>query len=183
MGVLLQDLRYGARTLLKKPSFALVAVTTLALGIGANTAIFSVVNAVLLRPLPFKDQDRIVLAWNRGAEAAGGDRTPLAGDELLDWRSQSKSFENVSAYQQRSFNYTGGESPERIRGAGVAANFFETLGVQPLLGRTFYPDEEKPGAARVAVIGEGFWRKYFAANPEIVGQTIKLNDIEVSEIG
>lgn len=183
MGVLLQDVRYGARTLLQKPSFALVAVVTLALGIGANTAIFSVVNAVLLRPLPFKDQDRIVLAWNRGAEAAGGDRTPLSVTDLLDWRAHSNSFENVSAYQQRSFNFTGGESPERIRGAGVAADFFETLGVQPLLGRTFLPDEEKPGAVRVAVISEGFWRKYFAADPSVIDRTIKLNDVSFDVVG
>src|SRR5690349_2422695 len=183
MGVLIQDLRYGLRTLLKKPSFALVAVTTLALGIGANTAIFSVVNAVLLRPLPFKDQDRVVVAWNRGAEAAGGDRTPLAVTDLLDWRTQSKSFENVSAYQQRYFNYTGGDSPERVRGAGVAADFFETLGVQPLLGRTFHPDEEKPGAVRVAVISEGFWRKYFAGDPGVLDRTIKLNDAAFNIVG
>jgi len=183
MRVLIQDLRYGLRTLLKKPSFALVAVTTLALGIGANTAIFSVVNAVLLRPLPFKDQDRVVVAWNRGAEAAGGDRTPLAVTDLLDWRTQSKSFENVSAYQQRYFNYTGGDSPERVRGAGVAADFFETLGVQPLLGRTFHPDEEKPGAVRVAVISEGFWRKYFAADPGVLDRTIKLNDAAFNIVG
>jgi putative ABC transport system permease protein len=183
MGVLIQDLRYGARTLLKKPSFALVAVTTLALGIGANTAIFSVVNAVLLRPLPFKDQDRVVVAWNRGAEAAGGDRTPLAVTDLLDWRTQSKSFANVSAYQQRYFNYTGGDSPERVRGAGVAADFFETLGVQPLLGRTFQPDEEKPGAVRVAMISEGFWRKYFAADPGVLDRTIKLNDVAFDIVG
>jgi len=119
METLLQDLRYGARMLLKKPGFTLVAVVTLALGIGANTAIFSVVNAVLFRPLPFEESDRLVMAWNKGAEAAGGDRTPLAVADLLDWRAQSQSFESVGAFQHRFFNYTGGESPERVRGASV----------------------------------------------------------------
>src|SRR2546422_4012305 len=99
MQTLWQDLRYGARLLLKQPGFTLIAVLTLALGIGANTAIFSVVNAVLLRPLPFKDSERLVMVWNRGAEAAGGDRTPLAVADLLDWRAQNRSFESVGAFQ------------------------------------------------------------------------------------
>ena len=148
METLVQDLRYGARMLLKKPGFTLVAVVTLALGIGANTAIFSVVNAVLLRPLPFRESERLVMAWNKGAEAAGGDRTPLAVADLLDWRAQSQSFESVGAFQHRYFNYIGGASPERVRGANVTADFFATLGVKAELGRTFYPDEERPGAPR-----------------------------------
>src|ERR1041384_7642836 len=129
MHTLLQDLRYGLRMLAKKPGFTLIAVLTLALGIGANTAIVSVVNAVLLRPLPFKESERLVMAWNRGAAAAGGDHTPLAVAELLDLGAQSRVFESVSAFQHRFFNYLGGESPERVRGAGVTANFFATLGV------------------------------------------------------
>src|SRR5262245_31786837 len=100
MQTLWRDLRYGARMLIKNPGFTLIAVITLSLGIGANTAIFSVVNAVLLRPLPFKESERLVMVWNRGDAAAGGDRTPLAFAELLDWRAQSRVFESVSAYQQ-----------------------------------------------------------------------------------
>src|SRR5437867_621717 len=183
METLLQDLRYGARMLLKKPGFTLVAVVTLALGIGANTAIFSVVNAVLLRPLPFEDSERLVMAWNKGAEAAGGDRTPLAVADLLDWRAQSQSFESVGAFQQRLFTYTGGESPERVRGAGVTANFFSTLGVQAALGRTFYPDEERPDAPRVAVISDAFWRKHFAADPQTIGRAINLNEVSFTIVG
>ena|SRR5215475_2178749 len=106
MQTLWLDLRYGARTLLKNPGFSLIATLTLALGIGANTAIFSVVNAVLLRPLPFNDSERLVMVWNRGAEAAGGDRTPLAVADLLDWRAQSRSFAEIGAFQNIMYSYT-----------------------------------------------------------------------------
>ena len=104
MSGLWQDVRYGARMLLKQPGFTLVAITTLALGIGANTAIFSVVNAVLLRPLPFKDPNRVVMVWNNGAEAAGGDRTPLAVSDLPDWSAQSRYFESIGEFQLGTFN-------------------------------------------------------------------------------
>ena len=183
MHTLIQDLRFGARMLLKKPGFTFVAVVTLALGVGANTAIFSVVNAVLLRPLPFKDSDRVVLAWNKGAEAAGGDRTPLALSELLDWRSQTQTFESVAAFQHRFFNYTGGSGPERVRSVGVTTNFFETLGINPSFGRTFSPDEEKPGAPRVVIISDGFWRRHFSADQQAIGQAITLNEVSFSIVG
>src|SRR5467141_4234869 len=127
METLLNDFRFGARMLRKAPGFTIVAVVVLALGIGANTAIFSVVNAVLLRPLPFKDPERLVLVWNRGAEAAGGDRTPLAVADLLDWRAQNRSFESIGAFQYASFNYIGSETPEQVRGASVTSNFLSVL--------------------------------------------------------
>src|SRR5215468_10097101 len=183
MESLLQDLRFGARMLMKNTVFTLVAVFTLALGIGANTAIFSVVNAVLLRPLPFKEPERLVMVWNRGAEAAGGDRTPLAVADLLDWRAQSKSFAEIGALQNTMFSYTGGDSSERIQAAGVTANFFSMLGAQAQLGRTFSPDEERPGAQRVALLSDGFWRKHFAADPQVVGRTINLNGVGFTVIG
>jgi putative ABC transport system permease protein len=183
MQTLWQDLRYGARTLLKNPGFSLIALVTLALGIGANTAIFSVVNAVLLRPLPFNDPDRLVMVWNRGAEAAGGDRTSLAVADLLDWRAQSRSFAEIGAFQNITYSYTGGDSPERVQAAGVTANFFSILGAQPQLGRAFSPDEERPGAQRVALISDGFWRKNFAADPQVVGRTINLNGAGYTVIG
>src|SRR5262245_4052687 len=134
MQTLWQDLRYGARMLLKKPGFTLIAVITLALGIGANTAIFTVVNAVLLRPLPFKEPERVVMVWHKGVEASGGDRTPLSVADLLDWRAQSHTFDTISAFSYSSFNVTGGEAPERVFGAGVTANFFTALGVDAALG-------------------------------------------------
>jgi putative ABC transport system permease protein len=183
MHTLLQDTRYGARMLLKRPGFTIVAVITLALGIGANTAIFSVVNAVLLRPLPFAESSQLVMVWNKGAEAAGGDRTPLSVADVLDWREQTHAFENVAAFQHRFFNYTGGDVPERIRGAAVTANFFSTLGVNAALGRTFETNEELPGASRVVVIGDAFWRRSFAADPNAIGRTIKLNDVFYTIVG
>ena len=183
MNSLWQDLRYGARALLKNPGFSLIAVLTLALGIGANTAIFSVVNAVLLKPLPFNDPERLVMGWNRGAEAAGGDRTPLAVADLLDWRAQSRSFAEIGAFQNIMFNYTSGDSPERVQAAGVTANFFSVLGALPSLGRAFSPDEERPGAQRVALLSDGFWRKHFAADPQALGRTINLNGASFTVIG
>src|SRR5262245_25421722 len=148
MQTLIQDLRYGARVLLKNPGFSLIALLTLALGIGANTAIFSVVNAVLLRPLPFNDPERLVMVWNRGAEAAGGDRTPMAVADLLDWRAQSRSFAEIGAFQNIMYSYTGGDSPERVQAAGVTANFFPMPGAPAPLRRTFPPAEEPPRARR-----------------------------------
>ena len=137
MESLFTDIRFSFRSLVKQPGFTLVAILTLALGIGANTAIFSVVNAVLLRPLPFKDPERVVLVWNNGAEAAGGDRTPLAIVDLQDWRAQSRSFESMGAFQNGTFNYSSGEVPEQLRGVGVTANLLSLLGAAPQIGRDF----------------------------------------------
>jgi putative ABC transport system permease protein len=183
MRTFLQDLRYGARMLLKNPGFTLIAVITLALGIGANTAIFSVVNAVLLRPLPFRESERVVMVWNKYVAAAGGDYTPLAVADLLDWRAQNRSFESVGAFQHVSFNYTGGEVPERVRGVSVTANFFAVLGAQAVLGRTFHLEEDRPGASPVAIISDAFWRKYFAADREVLGRAIKLDGTSFTIIG
>ncbi len=183
MNSLWQDLRYGARALLKAPNFSLIAVTTLALGIGANTAIFSVVNAVLLKPLPFKEPERLVMAWNRGVEAAGGDRTPLAVADLLDWRAKSRSFAEIEAFQSTMYNYSGGDSPERVQAAVVTVNFFSMLGALPSLGRAFTPDEGQPGAQRVVLLSDGFWRKYFAADHQVVGRAINLNGASFTVIG
>src|SRR5262245_5397936 len=183
MSILWQDLRYGARMSLKNPGFSLIAALTLALGIGANTAIFSVVNAVLLKPLPFSEPERLVMVWNRGAEAAGGDRTPLAVADLIDWRAQNRSFAEIGAYQNLMYNYTGGDSPERIQAAGVTANFFSILGTQAQLGRAFSSVEEQPGSQRVAILSDGFWRKHFAADPQVLGRTIDLNNVAYTVIG
>lgn len=183
MTTLIADSKFAIRMLIKQPVFTAVAIATLALGIGANTAIFSVVNAVLLRPLPFAESSRLVMVWNRGAEAAGGDHTPLSVADLLDWREQNHTFENVAAYQHRFFNYVGGDVPERIRGAAVTANFFSTLGVNAALGRTFETNEEIPGASRVVVIGDAFWRRSFAADPNAIGRAIELNDVFYTIVG
>src|SRR5215510_16549410 len=122
---MMNDIRYGVRVLLRQPTYTLIAAITLAVGIGANTAIFSVVNGILLRPLPFKDSERLVMVWNRGAEAAGGDRTPLAVADLLDWRANATAFESVGAFMKiLALNYTGGDAPEQVRGADVTPNLF-----------------------------------------------------------
>jgi len=178
-----QDIRFGLRMLRKSPGFSFVAILTLALGIGANTAIFSVVNGVLLRSLPFKDSERLVMVWNRGAAAAGGDRTPLAVADLLDWRAQNRSFIEIGAFEMTSYNLTGGELPEQIQAAQVTANFFSALGVQPQLGRTFLPDEDRAGAQCVALLSNGLWRRRFAADPDVVGHTLNLDDQPCTIIG
>src|SRR5262249_48604879 len=160
--------------------FSVVALIVLALGIGANTAIFSVVNGVLLKPTLISEPERLVMVWNRGVEAAGGDRTPLAVADLLDWRAQSHSFESIAAYQNGAFNYIGGQSPERVRGAAVTGNFFSTLGVQAALGRTFFADEENPGKPRVAVISYRFWQRQFGGDPQVISRAITLNSTSYS---
>ena len=183
MSGLWQDVRYGARMLLKQPGFTLVAIVTLALGIGANTAIFSVVNAVLLRPLPLKDSARLVMVWNNGAEAAGGDRTPLAIADLLDWRSQSRSFESIGAFQNGTFNYTSGEVPEQLRGVGVTANLLAVLGVAPQVGRDFQSSDEQVGTERAILISDRFWHSHFGADKQVVGRRVTLSGVSTTIIG
>jgi hypothetical protein len=178
-----QDLRYGLRLLRKSPGFTAVALLTLALGIGANTAIFSVVNAVLLKSLPFKDPEQLVMVWNRGAAAAGGDRTPLAVADLLDWRAQNRSFADIAAFQLDSFNYAGGDLPEQLQAANVTANFFSVLGVQAQLGRTFLPKEDRPGAQHVVLLSDGFWRRRFAGDTQVLGRTLDLGGEAYTVIG
>ncbi|HJQ25173.1 MAG TPA: ABC transporter permease [Blastocatellia bacterium] len=183
MQTLLQDLRYGARMLFKRPGFTLVALITLALGVGANTAIFSIVYGVLLRPLPYAESERLTMVWLRGVKEAGGDHTPLSVADLLDWRAKSHSFEQVGAFGFNRYNYTGGQVPEEITGTSVTANFFDTLGMRPLLGRTFLPGEEQPGAARAVVVSEAFWRKRLGANPQAIERAINLSGTSYTVVG
>ena len=183
MGVLIKDIRYGLRSLIRRPGFTAIAVITLALGIGANTAIFSVVNGVLLRPLPFKDSDRLVLVWNKGAEAAGGDRTPLAVADLLDWRAQNHSFESIGAFQYTSFNYLGSETPEQVRGVSVTSNFLSVLGVGVQLGRDFQSSDEQVGAPNTVLLSDRFWRSHFGADPQVIGRTVNLSGVSTVIIG
>src|SRR6266849_10201938 len=138
METLLQNLRYAIRTLRKSPGFTVVAVVTLALGIGANTAIFSVVNAVLLRPLPYKDDGRLVVILNKG-------RNPVAPANFIDWRSQSRGFTQMGAAEYWTPNLTGTDNPEKLWALHVTPDIFPMLGVQPLLGRVFLPEEQEPG--------------------------------------
>ncbi|MBO0860517.1 MAG: ABC transporter permease [Chloracidobacterium sp.] len=175
-----QDLRYGARMLLKQPGFTFVAVITLALGIGANTAIFSVVNAVLLRPLPYEDPDRLVFIW--GAHPQVG-REVASLPDFADWREQSRSFERMAAHHPLNFSLTNGEEPERLIGAAVTADFFTVLRIQPALGRWFLPEEDRSGAPRVVILNHGLWQRRFNSNPDVLGRTITLNARNYTVVG
>jgi putative ABC transport system permease protein len=179
----LQDLRYGLRVMRRAPAFSAVSVLTLALGIGANTAIFSVVNAVLLKSLPFKDPERVVMVWLKGAEAAGGDRVPMSMLDFLEWRAQTHAFERVAFFHSDGFNYAGGDTPEEVNGAVTSADFFDVFGERAELGRTFLPEEEKPGAARVVVVSHGFWQRRLGADPRAVGREITLDSNPYTVVG
>ena len=174
IGDLWQDLRFGARSLRKNPGFTAIAVITLALGIGANTAIFSVVNGVLFRPLPYPEPDRLVMVYGISLQAAQ-DKSPLCEADFLDWKSQNQVFERLAAFSSNRFSYTGGETPQQIEGAWVTADFFATLGVQPALGRAFLPGEDMPGTPQTVVISDGFWRRYLGSSPNVIDQQITLN--------
>ncbi len=182
MESLLKDIRYGVRSLLRFPGFTAIAVLTLALGIGANAAIFSVVNAVLLKPLKFRDPDRLVLVWE-DASFAGFPRNTPAPANYVDWKSQNRSFEDMAAAAFASFNITGDGEPERIAARQVTHNFFPILGVQPLLGRVFNPEEDKPGSDKVAVISYELWQSRYGGKPEILNSNILLNGEKYTVVG
>jgi predicted permease len=180
MQVLVQDLRYGARMLLKKPGFTFIAIITLALGIGANTAIFSVVNAVLLRPLPYRNQERIVAIQELGRE---GKRVQVTPANFLDWREQNNSFEHLAAILTRTANLAGADDAERIRLAMTSANFFDVFSVQAQHGRLFIPEDEQAGHAPIVVISHGLWQRRFGGDAEIIGKSITLDGRSYSVAG
>jgi putative ABC transport system permease protein len=182
METLLKDIRYGIRSLLNRPGFAAVAVITLALGIGANTAIFSVVNAVLLRPLPFPDPARLVMVWE-DASFAGFPRNTPAPANYADWRAQNQVFVDMAAQDMRSFNLTGDGEPEKIEAFGVTANFFPLLGVKPVLGRTFLPEEDQPQANKVVVINYTLWQQRYGGERSIIGRELLLNGEKNTVVG
>jgi predicted permease len=182
MGTLWQDMRYGARMLMKRPGFTVVAVLALTLGIGACTAIFSVVNAVLLRPLPFNEPERLVMVWG-SAPQLGFDILPPTAGESLDWRDQTKVFDHVAAFKSWAWTLTGSNGPEQIWGARVNWSLFPALGVKPLLGRTFLPEEDKAGSQRVVIIGQGLWQRSFGSDPSIIGRNISLSGQTYTVVG
>jgi putative ABC transport system permease protein len=166
------DLRFGARALRRNPGFAAIAIVTLALGIGANAAIFSVVNAVLLRPLPWSEPDRAVMIWSKWTAF---DKTWVATGEVVDYRRRAKTLAEVAAWSDAQVNLTGDGDPERVAAGGVTANLFSTLGVAPLLGRTFSAAEDVPNGPRLVVLGHALWSRRYAADPNIVGRAIQIN--------
>ncbi|HUI43363.1 MAG TPA: ABC transporter permease, partial [Terriglobia bacterium] len=181
MEKLAQDVRYGLRQLRRNPGFALVAVLTLALGIGANTAIFSVVNAVLLRPLPYPQSDRLV--WI--AEVLPALKAELAGGaDYFDWRDQNQTLDRITAYDPvASFNMTGRGTPARVHAAQVSANFFATLGVGPRLGRGFTPEEDQPNGRNAAILMHSFWQQYFGSDANVLGRAVTLNGAPYAVVG
>jgi len=177
---LFQDLRYALRQLRNSPGFALVSVLTLALGIGANAAIFSVVNAVLLRPLPYPDSNRLVRIWSTSPRLS----TDVSSyPDFRDWADQSRSFEQMAACSGRSFNLSGGDRPQRVEGLRTTAGLFSTLRVKPLLGRLFSDDEQSAGQDHLVLLTENMWKSHFNANAGILGSTLKLDDENYTVIG
>lgn len=175
-----QDLRYGFRMLAKSPAFSLIAILTLALGIGANTAIFSVVNGVLLNPLPFHQPSQLVSLFEEIPNFKNGS---ISYPNFVDWRRMNTSFSSIAAYRSAGFNLSGAGEPERLHGEMISAGFFEILGVNPLLGRTFSADEDRLGANPTVMITEGLWKRKFGARPDIVGQRMILDGVGRTIVG
>lgn len=177
MEAIFQDIRYAIRQLRKGPGFAIVAVLTLALGIGANTAIFSVVNAVLLRPLGFLDPDRLVRVWHVPPPQMFPGMTEFAvsAANYIDWEKQNHVFESMAIYSFRLFTLTGSQKPEQVQACAVSPKFFETLGVAPLIGRLLLPEENQPGRGNVVILSYRFWQQHFGSNRDIVGHDITID--------
>jgi putative ABC transport system permease protein len=178
-----QDLRFGARMLMKQPGFTLIAVLTLALGIGANTAIFSVVKGVLLSPMPFPEPERLVTVWER-YPALNIERNDPAAANYVDWKAQSQSFDSLAMFTWvKGVNLTGGDEPVRILSASVTANLFQTLRVGPLLGRVFTAEEETMGRDQVVLLGYNLWKSRFGGDPAVVGKTVSLDARNCTVVG
>ena len=182
MEILKKDIKYAVRGLLKRPGFTIIALITLALGIGANTAIFSVVNAVLLRPLPFQNPEQLVIVWE-DATFVGFPRNTPAPANYVDWKNQNQSFVDMAATAEKSFNLTGDGEPERVQAYSVNANFFPLLGVQPLLGRGFLAEEDRPGANKVAVLSYSLWQSRYGGDRNILNRDIQLNGEKHTVVG
>ncbi len=179
-----QDARFGARMLRKNPGFTLVVVLTLGLGIGANTAIFSLVNALLLRSLPYPQADELVVVWaDNPALQLGLSTIPAANSDIAAWREQSQSFAQVAAFTAQSADLADSGNPERVGATRVTAGFFETLGITPLIGRTFTPEEDRAGKPTVVMVGYGLWQRRFGGDPALVGKTITVNGNSLTVTG
>src|SRR5438093_9658357 len=181
MDTLFADVRYALRLLRKSPGFTAIAIATLALGIGANTAIFSTVDAVLIRALPYFDADRIVMIWEDASEIGFPKNTPAPGN-YGDWARLNRSFTAVAATRGSSMSVTGDGVPEQLRGRAVTPNFFDVLGVHPIVGRPFTDQEDRAGA-RVVVISSGLWQRRYGGDRAIVGRRLRLNVAPYDVVG
>jgi predicted permease len=182
METLWQDLHYGLRTLLKKPGFTCAAVLTLALGIGANTAIFSLVSAVLLRPLPYPEPDKLVMVWERRIREGVNDNA-VAPADFRDWRARNQVFAHIAAQNDIPLDLNEGNEPERIATGQVSASFFEVLGIKPMLGRGFLAEEEQAGRNRVVIMNHDLWQRRFGADRSVIGRRISLSGVLFEVIG
>jgi putative ABC transport system permease protein len=182
MDTVLQDIRYGIRTLLKSPGFTIVALITIALGVGANTAIFSVVNSVLVHPLPYEAPDKLVKIHGYKV-TTGNNHSWISGPDFIDYQSQNQSFETLSAYRTDFFNVTSGNEPEQVGGAYTSSSFFAMLGANAALGRTFLPEEDLPGANRVAVLSHGLWQRRFGGDKSILERSITIDNAKYVVVG
>ncbi|MCM3900452.1 MAG: ABC transporter permease [Pyrinomonadaceae bacterium] len=182
METLFKELRYGIRSLLKQPGFTAIAVITLALGIGANTAMFSVINAVLLRPLPYHDPDRVVTIWEESPERDLY-QLPVSYANYRDWIDQNHAFEQISAYTFTNLNLTGAGEPARLSTVRTSANLFSLVGATPRFGRTFLAEEDKEGGNRVVILGHGLWQSRFGSDPSILGKSLTLNNQSYTVVG
>ena len=172
MEMFVQDLRHALRLLRNTPGFTIAAIAALALGIGANTAIFSVLNTVVFKPLPYPDPEQLVMFLNVSPQGSGGGASPT---KFNVWRRQTTAFQDVSAYRFSVVNITGDATPEQVGAAYVSADFFRLFGAVPIMGRTFSQDEDRPAGGFTVVLGNGFWRRRFGADPNVVGRTILFN--------
>ena len=182
MRTLLQDLRYGARMLWKRPGFTLIAMITLSLGIGANTAIFSVIDALMLRPLPFREPDNLFQVWETDVKH-GYNEKDASYPNFADWRDQNQVFEQIAIYSNGTYNLAGADEPERIQVAIVSPAFFPLLGVNPTLGRVFLPEEDHPNEVFSVVMSERLWRRRYNSDPQIIGRTISLDTESFTVVG
>src|SRR5581483_11218724 len=180
MDTLWQDLRYGVRMLLKYPGFTLVAIIALGLGIGANSSIFSVANAVLFNSLPYPQSDRLV---RLNESTPQFERGSIAYPNFLDWRKRNRSFENISIFRLASFNIADTGLPERVTGRYVSANFLTTLKVKPLLGRDFSPSEDEPGASATVILSNGLWQRRYGGDPHVLGKTLAIDGRDFTIVG
>jgi putative ABC transport system permease protein len=185
METLLQDFRYALRMIIKNPGFTAVALLALALGIGANTALFGTVNAIVLRPLPYTEPERLVMIWENNPEIdlGGFDLFPVSAGSFVDWRDQNQVFDQVSIINGARYSLTGLDTPERLGGASVSHNFFELMGVQAERGRAFLQEEDRPGAGRVVVISHGLFERRFGSDPDILGKAMTLDGSSYTIVG
>jgi len=173
MEALFQDLRYALRSLRKSPSFTIVALLALALGIGANAAMFTIVNAVVLRPLPYKDSGRLVYLMEAFKRRPG---MSFSYPEFHDYHNQNHVFDSMAAIQGEGFILSGGSTPQHLHGRNITSEFFGTLGVKPLLGRDFTVGDDQTQSAPTAIIGYGLWQRRFGGDPQIIGKSVTMND-------